>query len=313
METKTSEYSIDFKHWFETLNDETKKQIHQLHKRNVRWNWVLALFILIWVLAALAIVNFPFVPVKLLGYMVIGLCIHGMANLMHECIHNNLFNGLKNNWLYGLITGMPALFSITAYKVNHLIHHKYTGTTKDPDELGNLTKNKFLIKVFFYLWLIVGLFMYLVHVPINGFRYGNKKERISILLEYAFMATVYGAIIIASLHFGKFDIVLHCWIIPMPFAGLLGNVRGWAEHMLTDKSHLLLNTRTVTSNTVFSFLYINLNYHLEHHLFPKIPWYNLPKLHTLLLPEYNKAGVRVYGSYLRFIWDAFKAGPLKKI
>ena len=32
-----------------------------------------------------------------------------------------------------------------------------------------------------------------------------------------------------------------------------------------------LNTRTVYINPVFRFLYLNMNYHLEHHLFPPVP------------------------------------------
>jgi fatty acid desaturase len=48
----------------------------------------------------------------------------------------------------------------------------------------------------------------------------------------------------------------------------------------------MMHTRTVTSNRVVSILMCNLNYHLEHHTFPGIPWYHLPLLHGLLAPEY---------------------------
>ena len=40
-----------------------------------------------------------------------------------------------------------------------------------------------------------------------------------------------------------------------------------------------MNTRTVYINPVFRFLYLNMNYHVEHHLFPGVPYYNLPALH----------------------------------
>jgi fatty acid desaturase len=32
-------------------------------------------------------------------------------------------------------------------------------------------------------------------------------------------------------------------------------------------------------NPVFRFLYWNMNYHVEHHIFPLIPYHALPKLH----------------------------------
>jgi fatty acid desaturase len=52
----------------------------------------------------------------------------------------------------------------------------------------------------------------------------------------------------------------------------------------------------------------NINYHLEHHLFPAVPWYNLPKLHRLLEPEYRRAGASSYRSYSAFFYDSIKAG-----
>jgi len=302
-----------FKEWFEGLTPDLKKEIQVLYHKKMEWNWVLPLFIILWAGAAYLVVTFSSVFVDLLGYIVIGLCIHGMANLMHEGIHNNLFNNKTYNYLYGFVAGIPALFSITAYKVNHLIHHKYTGSEKDPDELFNFSKNKILINILFYLFLIVGIFLYLIHVPVNALRHGSTRERIKILLEYAIMIALYVTIITLSMQYNRFDIVLHCWLIPVLFAALFGNIRGWAEHMLTDKKHILLNTRTVTSNPVFSFLNINLNYHLEHHLFPAMPWYNLPKLHRLLLPEYNKVNATVYSSYLTFFFRAFQAGPYKVV
>lgn len=43
----------------------------------------------------------------------------------------------------------------------------------------------------------------------------------------------------------------------------------------------------------------NINYHLDHHLFPQVPWYNLPALHAQLLhdPEY-RSRARLNRSYL---------------
>jgi fatty acid desaturase len=51
----------------------------------------------------------------------------------------------------------------------------------------------------------------------------------------------------------------------------------------------------------------NINYHLEHHLFPGVPWYNLPKVHALLGDECRRAGSSVYPSYTEFFIDFFKA------
>ena len=64
----------------------------------------------------------------------------------------------------------------------------------------------------------------------------------------------------------------------------------------------------MTSNRLVSSLMCNLNYHLEHHLFPGVPWYNLPRLHALLADEYRRAGAFAHRSYLGFLWEAARAG-----
>ena len=52
------------------------------------------------------------------------------------------------------------------------------------------------------------------------------------------------------------------------------------------------STRTVLLNPIHGWLlYFNMHYHTEHHLFPQVPFYNLPKLHNAIkdqLPTPNK-------------------------
>jgi len=50
---------------------------------------------------------------------------------------------------------------------------------------------------------------------------------------------------------------------------------GLAEDVLDHR----LNCRTVYMNPVFRFVYWNMNYHLEHHMFPMVPYHALPALH----------------------------------
>lgn len=51
---------------------------------------------------------------------------------------------------------------------------------------------------------------------------------------------------------------------------------GLADNVLDHR----LNSRTVYMNPVFRFLYWNMNYHVEHHMFPMVPYHALPKLHA---------------------------------
>jgi MocE subfamily Rieske [2Fe-2S] domain protein len=54
---------------------------------------------------------------------------------------------------------------------------------------------------------------------------------------------------------------------------------GLAENVLDHRQ----NCRTVYMNPIFRYLYWNMNYHVEHHMFPLIPYHALPKLHAQVL------------------------------
>jgi len=42
----------------------------------------------------------------------------------------------------------------------------------------------------------------------------------------------------------------------------------------------------------------NINYHIGHHGYPAVPWYNLQKLHAALWPELERQAAVVDRSYL---------------
>ncbi|MGR3542630.1 MAG: fatty acid desaturase family protein [Hasllibacter sp.] len=82
---------------------------------------------------------------------------------------------------------------------------------------------------------------------------------------------------------------------------------GLLQHggLAEDVSDHRLNTRTVLMNPVSRFLYWNMNYHLEHHMFPAVPYHRLPKLHALLrhdLPPPSPSIAAAYREMLPILW-----------
>ena len=69
---------------------------------------------------------------------------------------------------------------------------------------------------------------------------------------------------------------------------------GMGENVLDHR----LNTRTVKMCVLNRFLYWNMNYHVEHHMFPMVPYYRLPELHE----EIKHDCAPVYPS----LWAAYK-------
>lgn len=79
----------------------------------------------------------------------------------------------------------------------------------------------------------------------------------------------------------------------MVLTGLLQHI-GLADNVTDHR----LNTRTVYMNPVSRWIYWNMNYHVEHHMFPMVPYHALPRLHALIkhdLPAPNPS-----------MWHAYK-------
>ena len=77
-------------------------------------------------------------------------------------------------------------------------------------------------------------------------------------------------------------------IVPLMFVGLPTIYGGWLVVFFGITQHAGMrenvldhrfSTRSVMMNPVFRFLYLNMNYHVEHHLLPSVPYRALPDLH----------------------------------
>lgn len=72
--------------------------------------------------------------------------------------------------------------------------------------------------------------------------------------------------------------------LPTIYGGFLTVYFGVTQHagLAEDVLDHRLNSRTIYMNPLFRFLYWNMNYHIEHHMFPMVPYHALPRLHELI-------------------------------
>jgi MocE subfamily Rieske [2Fe-2S] domain protein len=72
--------------------------------------------------------------------------------------------------------------------------------------------------------------------------------------------------------------------LPNLFGTWLMPVYGYTQHAGLAENVLdhRMNCRTVYMNPINRYLYWNMNYHVEHHMFPLVPYHNLPRLHQLV-------------------------------
>jgi len=87
--------------------------------------------------------------------------------------------------------------------------------------------------------------------------------------------------------------------LPSLYGGFMAIYFGLTQHsgLAEDVLDHRLNSRTVYMNPVFRFLYWNMNYHIEHHMFPMVPFHALPQLHEAIkhdCPEPYPSSIAAY-------------------
>ena len=72
---------------------------------------------------------------------------------------------------------------------------------------------------------------------------------------------------------------------------------GLGENVLDHR----LNTRTVTMCRLNRFLYWNMNYHVEHHMFPMVPYHRLPELHAEIRHDLAEPYPSIWAAYKELV------------
>jgi len=233
-----------------------------------------------------------------------------IVTFMHDCTHDVLFKARWKNWAFGFFSMIPLLVTFISFKEDHLEHHRYNRSPKDPDAF-TMGKRGVLDFVLFYAYILVGglltIIQFTLIYPIQKF---NRTQWLIHGAEILLRIVVLGGILLWASRLGVLDQLLKVWLIPAYIFSFLNSVRFIAEHYETpwDKGQLL-GTRTITSNQLHSFFWNNINYHIGHHLYPGVPWYNLQKLHAALLPEITRTGAVVDSGYWSVFFNACRRGP----
>lgn len=299
--------------WRKSITPEMRAKLLELHKLST-WTWAkIPFFIALWfALGALAIkVDSLFVRIPC--WIVIGFILHGLGVFMHEGAHGALLRKGMVDRVIGFLCGLPVFFPCASYRATHLLHHQHENTPQDPDNLEANFPNRYLRSLLYYAWFSGGMVVYIVLVTFTGpFRAKGVKETLHCIIEPLLIAAFMVGLFTAASRYDLWPVLLNGWIWALPFTVLIANVRGLAEH--TQLFHSappdpLHSTRSLRSNKLISFFFNNQNHHLEHHLFPGVPWNNLGKVHDLMEPVYETQEASVTRGYVQWISDALRYGP----
>ncbi len=231
----------------------------------------------------------------------------------HECSHGTAFRTpWMNNTVYQIASFMIMRNSAT-WRWSHARHHSETYIVGRDPEIAVMRPPE-MAKVILNFLGVIDVIRFVPTLIRNAFT-GPTAEEKTFVPESEWgkvqqVAQVHLAIYAATIALALWlQSVLPLMVIGLPrlygawhhvMTGLLQH-GGLADNVIDHR----LNSRTVLMNPVSRFIYWNMNYHVEHHMFPMVPYHALPKLHEVIkgdLPAPNRS----IAAGFREMWPALK-------
>lgn len=229
----------------------------------------------------------------------------------HECGHGTAFKTRwMNDWVYQIASFMQ-IRNPHSWRWSHTRHHTDTYIVGLDPEIAVMRPPAFFklaLNGFGVLDTYHGLARMLLNatgrIDPEEATYVPETERPKVIRVARIWTVIYAAVIALAL---ATQSILPLMVIGLPrlygawhhiMTGLLQH-GGLADDVLDHR----LNSRTVYMNRVSRFIYWNMNYHVEHHMFPMVPYHQLPALHARIrhdLPAPNTSIAQAF----REMWPA---------
>lgn len=216
-------------------------------------------------------------------WLVQGFILSCALGASHDCAHSTFATTPFANHFAGVLWSSTVLFNYSLYKHFHLEHHRFTMITGDTEPLGvfkgfwDYVRSLPTTAFFVSFWIMsvqstFGRFPHFIKSP--QARSEVQVDNVALLLWVVTISTltILWPVKMLVLYWGPIF-----FYFPMVFLTSL------PEHYGCDEGpDALSNTRSLTSNFLFRYMFWNGNFHAEHHIYPTVPSYNLPKLHELI-------------------------------
>ena len=234
----------------------------------------------------------------------------------HECGHGTAF---RTRWMNDVVYHMACFMMLrepTIWRWSHTRHHTDTIIVgRDPEiaaprppDFVTLALNIFALKAGY-----VAIKNILLHVA--GRLNEEEKtfvpdmERWKVYLVARIYFAIFAGVIGACFATGS---ILPAMFLGLPtfYGGFLALYFGLTQHagLAEDVLDHRLNSRTVYMNPIFRFIYWNMNYHVEHHMYPMVPYYALAALH-----EEVKHDCPVANSGIVDVWQEIWPAVLRQV
>ena len=210
-----------------------------------------------------------------------GIALIFLFTLEHECTHRTPFaTPALNEWV-GRACGFFLLLPFEWFRYFHLAHHRWTNIAGQDPELDG-PKPETLRQ---WITHVSGLPYWISEIRLIGALalgrgaapYLPATALPRIKREARIMVAVY-ALVIASVFISP--LLLWVWLLPAVLGQPFLRLYLLAEHGdCPQVANMFENTRTTFTTALMRFLAWNMPYHVEHHVYPAVPFHQLPALH----------------------------------
>ncbi len=218
---------------------------------------------------------------------------HDLLVQGHEGTHDLISRNRRVNDFFTWLTLGLAGISAEAHRRFHLDHHHYAHTAQDPEYR-------------FFDRVVRGVpgwayFFIPVFAQIGVNTYGLQKKmpgevRRRIVVELSGVVVLHAAIA-ALLGWRRYLLFV---MAPMVSGLYVASVlRAVTEHHDVTEGSEWTNARSIVTHPLMEFLWSNVNYHLEHHLYPSVPYHALPELRKALTADFQAHQSNVENGYGR--------------
>jgi MocE subfamily Rieske [2Fe-2S] domain protein len=227
----------------------------------------------------------------------------------HEAGHGTAFRSdWMNNVLYEIASFMVMRES-TVWRWSHVRHHSDTIIVgRDPEIAVQRPTNLFNIVTAYFGWGAFKKYVREVSMHVVGkftpdeLTFLPESARPAVVLRARVHVLIYVTALVLALATQSFLPIVYIWM-PWIFGSWLYVLYGFTQHAGLAENVLdhRLNARTVYMNAINRYFYWNMNFHIEHHMFPLVPYHNLPKLHALVKPDMPKPYNGIVEAYREII------------
>jgi len=226
---------------------------------------------------------------------------------MHEACHSSVFRTRGLNVVLGRFAGLIILRPFLYLKYRHMAHHTFTQHPEgDPDRVAfprDLSEYVLHISSFniWHRMLRNLLFLSLGRFTDEELDFIPENELSAVANEARFMVFVYAVIFALSIYFQSW-LAIYLWLLPRIIGEPALRAVRMIEHTgMAESPNMLENTRTTKSNVFVRFLYWNMPFHAEHHLYPSVPFHALPALHEVVKNHLGEIASGVVSVHLKIL------------